>query len=161
KELFTEAVARDEDHDKFVHGKLKLRCFEIFQGFDRPSQEQLMETIDHLIMADGEAHPAEVKFRAELSALLEVELDVELLEEGRARSVSIAPPRVLESGHKVHPFFDQFEHHYSRDPETMKRQIAADSDVLDRTIEQLAAERERGAGKLAGKQDVGDLAGEG
>ncbi|MFT3927378.1 MAG: metallophosphoesterase family protein [Myxococcales bacterium] len=161
KELFTEAVARDEDHDKFVHGKLKLRCFEIFQGFDTQSQEALMETIDHLIMADGEAHPAEVKFRAELSALLEAELDVELVEEQKRRSVSIVPSTVLDSEHKVHPFFDQFEHHYSRDPETMKRQIEADRDVVDRAIAQLQADRDKGAGKLNGKQSVAELADEG
>ncbi len=157
KELFTEAVARDEDHDKFVHGKLKLRCFEIFQGFDSASQEQLMETIDHLIMADGEAHPAEVKFRAELSALLEAELELELVEDQRARSVSIAPPSKLDSERKVHPFFDQFEHHYSRDPETRRRQIEADREVVDRTIALLEKERERGAGKLSGKQNVNEF----
>jgi hypothetical protein len=160
KELFTEAVARDEEHDKFVHGKLKLRCFEIFQGFDTQSQEQLMETIDHLIMADGEAHPAEVKFRAELSALLEADLDVELVEERKARSVSVAPPSVLDCELRVHPFFDQFEHHYSRDPETMRRQIEADRDVVDRAIAQLDADRARGAGKLNGKQSVDEFAGE-
>ena len=59
KDLFTEAVADKEDQNAFVHSKLKVRCFEIFQSFDRPGQEQLMETIDELIMADGEVHPAE------------------------------------------------------------------------------------------------------
>ncbi len=157
KELFTEAVARDEDHDKFVHGKLKLRCFEIFQGFDKQSQEVLMETIDHLIMADGEAHPAEVKFRAELSSLLEAELDVELVEENRRRSVSIMAPRVLDSERKVHPFFEQFEHHYSRDPETRKRQIEADREVVDRAVAALEAARAKGTGKLVGKQHVDEF----
>ncbi len=160
KELFTEAVARDEDHDSFVHSKLKLRCFEIFQGFDGPSQEQLMETIDHLIMADGEAHPAEVKFRAELSALLEADLELELVDEQRGRSVSIAPPSTLDSERRVHPFFDQFEHHYSRDPETRRRQIEADRDVVDRAIANLESERAKGEGKLQGKQSVADLADE-
>ena len=33
EELFTEAVASDEDQDAFIHAKLKLKCFEIFQEF--------------------------------------------------------------------------------------------------------------------------------
>jgi hypothetical protein len=89
KELFSEAVSRDEEHDNFVHAKLKLRCFEIFQSFDRASQEQLMETIDKLIMADGAAHPAEVKFRGELSALLEADLAIELVEDAEKPHVSV------------------------------------------------------------------------
>src|SRR5690606_19871097 len=39
KDLFTEAVAEGEDQDTFVHAKLKLRCFEIFKGFDEANQE--------------------------------------------------------------------------------------------------------------------------
>src|SRR5687767_8773043 len=34
RSLFTEAVAKDEDVNRFVYAKLKLRCFEIFKGFD-------------------------------------------------------------------------------------------------------------------------------
>src|SRR6187402_3266148 len=40
KDLFTEAVAEGEDQDTFVHSKLKLRCFEIFKGFDEANQAQ-------------------------------------------------------------------------------------------------------------------------
>ena len=86
RDLFTEAVSSDEDLDTFVHAKLKLRCFEIFKSFDEQNQEQLMETIDELIHADGEVHPAEVKFRGELASLLEDELEVELLEVDTARA---------------------------------------------------------------------------
>ena len=73
KDLFTEAIAQNEDQNDFVHSKLKVRCFEIFESFDRPGQEDLMATIDELIMADGEVHPAEAQFRAELAALLDGE----------------------------------------------------------------------------------------
>ena len=69
-DLFTEAVAEGEAQDTFVHAKLKLRCFEIFKGFDEASQEQLMATVDELIHADGQVHPAEAKFRSELADLL-------------------------------------------------------------------------------------------
>jgi hypothetical protein len=160
RELFTEAVSRDEEQDKFVHGKLKLRCFEIFQGFDRASQEQLLETIDRLIMADGEAHPAEVKFRAELSHLLEADLSIELIEEEHARrSVSIMPKQTISSGEKVHPFFTQFEFHYSADPDVIQRQLSADREVIDRAIDILDQQRELGRGKLSGKRSVEELRG--
>ena len=102
-DLFTEAVSHDEDSDKFVHSRLKLRCFEIFQQFDRTGQEQLMDTIDELLMADGEAHPAEIKFRAELAELLEADLRVELLDEGVPASATVQPAAVKESGAAVHP----------------------------------------------------------
>ncbi|MCU0675126.1 MAG: hypothetical protein MUE69_20335 [Myxococcota bacterium] len=35
RDLFTEAVAQNENQDAFIHAKLKLKCFELFQGFDR------------------------------------------------------------------------------------------------------------------------------
>ncbi len=160
KELFSEAVAHDENHDQFVHGKLKLRCFEIFQSFERAGQEQLMETIDHLIMADGEAHPAEVKFRAELAQLLEAELDIELIEGPSRPSMMIRPLTRIDSGNKSHPFFAQFEHHYSGDPDRIQRQLAADREVVRRAIATLQAQRAAGKGKLEGKKTVDDLAGQ-
>lgn len=91
EELFHEPVAKDESRDDFVHAKLKQRCFELFQGFDRDNQEALLESVDELIRADGELHPAELKFRAELAALLETPVEMELLEdisEGPRASVS-------------------------------------------------------------------------
>lgn len=159
KELFSEAVSHEENQDAFVHTKLKLRCFEIFQSFDRTSQEQLMETIDRLIMADGEAHPAEVKFRAELSALLEADLAVELLEDAERPNVAVLPPATLPRATTAHPFFDQFEHHYSRDQEKIMRQLAADRDVVQRAAQHFRAQGEAGAGKLSGKQSVAELSG--
>ena len=37
------ASPSDEDPKAFVHAKLKVRCFEIFQSFDRPEPEQLID----------------------------------------------------------------------------------------------------------------------
>jgi hypothetical protein len=159
KELFSEAVSHEEEHDNFVHTKLKLRCFEIFQSFDRGSQEQLMETIDLLIMADGEAHPAEVKFRGELSALLEADLAIELVDDAEKPNVAVLPPAELPRATAAHPFFDQFEHHYSRDHDKIMRQLAADRDVVQRAAQSFRAQGEAGAGKLTDKQSVADLAG--
>lgn len=160
KDLFTEAVSEGEDQNQFVHSKLKLRCFEIFQSFDAAGQEALMETIDELIMADGTAHPAEVKFRAELSALLEADLGIELIDEGGhgRTSVSVREKTKLQADH-AHPFFDQFEHHYSRDPEKITAQVAADLDLIERVMRTFEHQRAGHEGRLVGKKTVQDFAG--
>ena len=41
KSLFTEAVAEGEDVDKFVISKLKLRCFELFEGLSENNRGAL------------------------------------------------------------------------------------------------------------------------
>lgn len=161
RELFTEAVAKDEDQEQFVHAKLKLRCFEIFQTFDGSSQAQLMQTIDALIMADGEAHPAEVKFREELAELLDADLAIEVTGGEQQRgSVEVTAPVVLESGDAGHAFFDQFEHHYSGESSKIRKQVRADVDLIDRSLAKLEEQRKAGAGKLSGKQKVTEFAGQ-
>lgn len=160
KELFTEAVAHDEEHDAFVHARLKLRCFEIFQSFDQPAQEQLMQSIDHLLMSDGEAHPAELKFRGELSELLESDLDVELLEELPRARIGVCAAIDVPITSEPAAFFRGIEQHYSRDPATIARQVAADQALMERAIKSLDAQRARGAGKLQGKQSVRELLGQ-
>ncbi|MEQ9075942.1 MAG: metallophosphoesterase [Sandaracinaceae bacterium] len=157
EELFHEPVAKDESRDDFVHAKLKQRCFELFQGFDRDNQEALLESVDELIRADGELHPAELKFRAELAALLETPVEMELLEdisEGPRASVS-APVTVRAEAD--HPFFQQFEFHYSADPAKIEKQVAADLALVDRMIDTLERRAKAGAGRLGGAKTVGDL----
>ena len=160
KELFTEAVAEGEAQDTFVHSKLKLRCFEIFKSFDSANQEQLMDTIDELIRADGQVHPAELKFRGELATLLEADLGVELLEdETEARTSAVQKGTLLVPASENHPFFDQFEKHYTADPARLRQQIDADRKLIDRVIAQLDEQREAGKGKLKGKHTVAELKG--
>jgi hypothetical protein len=160
KELFSEAVAQDEDQDSFIHAKLKLRCFEIFQGFERENQEQLMDAMDELIEADGEVHPAELKFRNELAALFEQDLDVELVEEEANKRVTIMDEADVRPAQENHPFFDQFEYHYSSDHAKIQKQVEADRLLLDKVLHTLEAQRAAGDGKLAGKKTVDELAGE-
>ena len=161
RELFTEAVASGEEQDAFVHAKLKLRCFEIFQSFDSQSQDVLMESIDELIHADGQVHPAELKFRNELAALLESDLGIEIEDADAGRpSLVVSQPTKLRPGRENHPFFDQFEFHYSRDPERIQKQIAADRALIDRAIALFEEQRAAGAGKLEGHKKVQELAGE-
>jgi len=160
KELFHEAVAAGEAQDNFVHAKLKLRCFEIFKSFDANNQEQLMNTVDKLIHADGRVHPAEAKFRGELAALLEDDLGVELLDDDAARPpVAIADSHAPNPVTENHPFFDQFEHNYTADPERLKRQVAADMGLLNQCMSAFDAQRKAAKSRLAGAQKVSEFAG--
>ncbi len=160
KDLFTEAVADGEKQNQFVHSKLKLRCFEIFKSFDEQNQEQLMDTIDELIQADGEVHPAEVKFRGELAQLLEEDLEVELLDEDARSPVEIGETTKPTPAQENHPFFDQFEHHYSKEQDKLARQITADRELLDRVIGLFEGQRQGGAGKLEGHASVKEFTGQ-
>ena len=160
RELFTESVASDEDPTQFVHAKLKLRCFEIFQGFDRTSQEALLETVDSLIEADGQVHPAEVKFRSELAALLETQLGIEIHLEEERPPIRVSMPIALPAPRSSHPFLDQLEFHYSRDPETIQKQVAADLATIDRAEQVLTDLKAKGAGRLSGAKTVADFAGQ-
>ena len=141
RELFTEAVAKDEDQDAFIHSKLKLRCFELFQEFDDANQKVLIEAMDDLIAADGELHPAELKFRNELIDLFESDIDIDIAVTDADKKVHIADaPIDMRASQVTHPFFDQFEHHYSADPETIKQQIQGDRQLIDTMIALLATQ---------------------
>jgi hypothetical protein len=158
-DLMNEPVATGEDAHAFVHARLKQQCLELMQGFDKAGQEELLVAIDELLMADGEAHPAELQFRGELASFLEADLGVELVEEGPARSkIKLEKAIQPASGGAMHPFFDPFEHHYR--PDLIDKQIAADLGLVDRACKLLDSERARGAGKLTGKRSFAELAGE-
>lgn len=158
KDLFTEAVAEGEDQDTFVHAKLKLRCFEIFKGFDEANQEQLMETVDELINADGQVHPAEAKFRGELADLLNQDLGIELLEDEAERSFRVSHTDLVTSP-SDHPFFSQFESDYnSNNREQLLQQVKDDRALLDRVMAIWDQQRVLGRGKLVGKKKVTDFA---
>lgn len=156
KDLFTESVAEGENQDDFVFAKLKLRCFEFFKTFDKNNQEQLMETIDELVNADGQVHPAEEKFRSELAALLHEELGIELVDEGNVPKpeLNVNQETELFRSSENHPFFAQFEHHYTAAPERLQAQVTADRKLIDEVIGVLAQQRAAGAGRLNGKHSV-------
>jgi hypothetical protein len=157
-DLFTEAVAEGEAQDTFVHAKLKLRCFEIFKGFDENSQEQLMATVDELINADGTVHPAEAKFRAELADLLNEQLGVELLDDDMEKPFAVATAQKIATKAEDHPFFAQFEQHYSADKHALVRQVESDRKLMDRVIAVWDQQRALGRNKLKGKTNVNQFA---
>lgn len=160
--LFDEVVGEEEKLEDFVYNKLKLRSYEIFNTFDKDNQRELLNTLDELIHADGEVHPAEAKFRAELDALLahEIPLDVVDIEVLPITPVEVGQPARREPRVEDHPFFQTFEgDHYSKDPAVLQKQAEADFKLIKRFEAQLDAQRAAGAGRLTGKHNVGDLAG--
>jgi hypothetical protein len=158
KDLFSEAVADGEDLQQFVNAKLKLRCFEMFQDLSENNRVALLGVVDDFINADGVVHPEEVKFRNELAALLEQD---PMVDPGAAATgkVELKQPARLQSSEDDHPFFKNFEHHYSSDPEKIRKQINADLEVLERAEKAFVEQREAGAGRLDTAQNVDDLAG--
>jgi len=159
--LFEEAVADDENPEEFVYAKLKLRCYEIFNTFDPDNRGELLATIDDLIYADGSIHPSEARFRAELDDLINapVRLVAHEVVALDAPMVEIDAPHAMASRLDDHPFFQRFEHHYSSDPDLLRKQAEADYKLMRNVIAALKKQREAGAGKLAGKQSVADFAG--
>lgn len=156
-DLFTEPVESGEDPTAFVHTKLKQRCFEIFQSFDETNQHLLLDTVDEFIHADGEVHPAEIKFRNELSELLEADLGVELVEGGERAPLELKARSARDVPEEAHPFFERFEFHYSKDPDLITKQIEADRELLATAMKLWNRQAEAGLGKLTGKHSVADI----
>ncbi len=161
QDLWSEPVARGEDPAGFVEAKLKLRCFEIFRGFDRAGQEALMVAADELLMADGHAHPAELKFRGELAAILQEDDDVPLALDAVPRHpATVRAPIERPLPVSDHPFFAPLETHYAAEPAARGRQLTADRVLIARVRKALAARRQGGEGRLRGHADVGDFYGQ-
>jgi calcineurin-like phosphoesterase family protein len=163
KELFDEAVADGEDVEKFVYAKLKLRSYEIFQGFDKDNQHELLRTVDELIYADGSVHPSEAKFRAELEGLLDTTAhtlspaDIEILRD--QNRVAIEGPAAVRPRLEDHPFFSSFEQHYSKDPGRIMKQVQSDLELMRRFQEKIDEQRVAGAGKLVGHKTIAEFDG--
>ncbi|KYF88649.1 serine/threonine protein phosphatase [Sorangium cellulosum] len=160
--LFTESVPDGEDPKDFVLAKIKLRCFELLDGFDDDNREALLATVDGLMLADGVIHPSEQKFRDELSALLALaveidDLEIEPIEQG---AVVIDPATRKQARELDHPFFKAFEWDYATDPATFAEQAKVDLDLMRRFEEKLAEQRARGAGRLDGAVDLASFAGQ-
>lgn len=160
RELFTESVAEQDTQEAFVHSRLKLRCFELFQGFDRQNQEVLLEAMDALIEADGQVHPAEQKFRNELVALFESDLGIEIVADESKPRVQVTEHEQGPAPAVSHPFFEQFEHHYSSDSDIIAKQVKADLELVDNVLALLEKQRAGNEGRLVGKKSVQELAGE-
>lgn len=161
-QLFSEAVANGEQQSDFVRAKLKLRCYEIFKSFDAESQEMLMSAVDDLIHADGQVHPAEVKFRAELADLLEDDLELQLLDEAdeSRQPVAVRTAGSMAPPANDDPFLEPVEAHYSSEPQKLLSQLSEDRDLIEQVTRTLEDKRLRGMGKLGRAQKVQEFAGQ-
>jgi hypothetical protein len=158
KEMFSEAVSAEEDTTAFVLSQLTVRCYELLEGLSDDNQQQLLQTVDELIHADGVVHPEEIKFRNALAGLLGRDT---LEDEGLspAAPVAIAKPVDLPPSETDHPFFKGFEHHYSTDPQQIRAQIDADLRLLDQAEAKWDEQRATGDGRLSPAKTVADLQG--
>jgi uncharacterized tellurite resistance protein B-like protein len=159
KGLFTEAVADGEDLHAFVRSRLQLRCFELFKDLSVENRGALLDVVDEFINADGVIHPNEVRFRNDLADLLGQEVMIEEAEV-TVGAPTIAQPTELAASTENHPFFSHFEHHYSAEPSLIRKQMEADLKLLDQAQAKWTADRERGKGRLSGKQAVSELNGD-
>jgi len=150
KGFFDEAVlsSSGETTDQYVLSRLKLVCFELLKRFDESEHSGILQTVDELIAADGEASPNELAFRDELHHLVTatMELDEEELEPLEAGSVIIDRPRMLIATSANHPFFPQFEWDFTTDRAKFARQAATEMALMDQVERQLDTQRAAGAG---------------
>ncbi len=162
---FTESVASGESAAQFVYGRLKLRCFELLEKLDEQNRGAMLELVDQLMLADGIVHPAEQAFRAELRDLLHEE-PTRVFAPGSRPGASRPGAPVIDEARPLplrrleHPFFTSFETAYSGDPHAFARQSVHDIDLIRRFEAQLAGQRARGQGRLAGAQTAGAFAGQ-
>lgn len=166
KALFSEAVADGERVEEFVLAKLKLRSYEIFRSFDSRNQKALLATVDELINADGTVHPAEAKFRDEVTGLLKsaVPPPMPLAKKSRQQprrtsELQLGQPKSIQARLDNHPFFIEFEEHYSADPVRIRKQAEADYDLIMRTMAKLDEQRQASKTKLEGAQDIAEFDG--
>ena len=161
RETLDEPVAEGEDNLAFVLARLKLRCYELFRGFDDDNRAALLTAVDEIMHADGVVDPRESAFRDELAGLLAspIELGDDELQPVIAGEVVIGPELSLEPRQSNHPFFEPSEWHYPREPGAFAERAAGDLALINATIERFEAQRAAGAGKLAAAQDVAEFAG--
>ncbi len=158
--IFGESVAEAESQTGFVTCRLKQRCFEIFNAFAPELQERMIRTVDELLMADGQAHPAELQFRQELLELLHQSLELPY----EAPEGDPLPVEVFELDSKPHepradPYFAHFEHRYSLVTGERSGQLSADHDLVKAALGTLDRLARHGHGRLSGQSSVEGITG--
>ncbi len=148
---FTESVAVGETSEQFVLSRLKLGCFELLSHFDDQGQQEILSTVTELMHADGVVAPEEQAFVDEIIDLIHKpieldEADIVAIDEG---PLIIDEARTLEPRTANHPFLNQFEWDFARDPATFAQQSAQDMALVDRVMGILDQKRQEGIGKLA------------
>lgn len=161
--MWDEPTAEGERALTFVRSRVKLRCFEILESFAPRDRKILMEAVDHMLAADGIAHPEEVKFREELLGILNSKRQTftppPLPGGDGASRVVIHPMIEWPKTEANHPALTVLERHYATEPEALRRQLGADLQRINKVIKILDGKRAGNAGTLAGKQTVQELKG--
>jgi len=167
--MWDEPTSEGERAPDFVRSRMKVRCFEILEEFDPADRKVLLEAVDQLLAADGVEHPEEVKFRAELQALVDAKPRVReaaltlqfAVGDHRWNRIAIHPqverPRVDADHRSLEPL----ERNYSDDPELFRRQLSQDLQRMKQVTAILEAQRRPHRGTLSGLQTVQELHGKG
>lgn len=157
-ELLSESVSEAESREEFVTCRLKQRCYESFVVLGPEIRQQLLATVDDLLMADGHAHAAEVAFRQELLELLQGDAEAVTPPSQEVRhQVEVDELTALPHRPTTHDFFDRLERPWSDDAEERREQARAERALIDQAIEVLERQRSAGRGQLADKVRVDEL----
>lgn len=167
--MWDEPTADGERAPEFVRSRTKVRCFEILEDFAPQDRAVLIEAVDQLLMADGVAHPEEVKFRDELAALVHAKakkrdapLTLQLaVGAHRWNRVAIHPQVERSRTDADHPSLEPLERNYSQDPEVFRRQLNQDMKRIRQVTQLLEIQRKSHRGALKGFQTVQELGGMG
>jgi len=162
--MWDEPTAEGERAQTFVRSRVKLRCFEILESFAPKDRKVLMDAVDMMLAADGIAHPEEIKFRGELLAILAAvrSSTAPTTSSGAGSSQTrtflhpiVEWPRTAAN----HPALTQLERHYATDPDTLRRQLNADVQRINKVNKIIDSKRAGNAGTLAGHHTVQEFAG--
>ncbi|MFT7580319.1 MAG: hypothetical protein ACI9MR_001988 [Myxococcota bacterium] len=161
KSMWDEPTAEGERAQTFVRTRVKLRCFELLEGFSLADKGVLMKSIDEMLVADGVAHEEEVQFRDELTAILmgkKTTPDVARYSSFEGRRVFIHPHAVWPKTELDNRGLRRIERHYSSEPREFRFQIHQDQQRAERFIKILNGKRAGHEGTLNKVQSVEELA---
>jgi hypothetical protein len=164
--MWDEPTGEGERAVAFVRGRMKVRCLEIFESFDRRNRKTLLAAIDSMLMSDGVAHPEEVAFRDELLAVFHATAQATTTSlSTRARTgfnrVVIHPHMVWPMTTANHASLARLERHWSTDRAEFERELKTDVHRMQKAIRILENRRANHAGWLSGHQTLQQLAGRG
>ncbi len=160
-EVLRDSISVSEGQRSYLNAWLKTRCYELFAAFDEETQAALLDLADALIRADGEIHPAELSFRAELVRLLDARVEIDLQPVETPHPVAILAAEIPHHDFRTHPLLDDLEVPFDADDGVLERQIRADGRLIGEALELWTGWREAGEGKLTGRRNVADLVWEG
>jgi hypothetical protein len=144
----------------YLSTRLKVRAVTVFRGLDPAAQVRALEVLQALIHADGVVTDAERLLYQELSTYCgsTAPAAAPAAPAAAAPAIIVRPPDDLPLLDVSHPLLDALEQAYSPHPVERQAQLAWDVAQIERTLQTWQRLRERGAGRLAGLTQVGQLA---